>query len=396
MKIEQSQIDLSASHASVERKTEQLDVRAWKDNPAAAVPALPPNTNTLSDLIHPGLQGLLTAPGQNRDLVQPGGSVEQWVKQMKFAIRGMDLAGEIQKQLNAPDGVHPKADAEITQAAELGPREKMELQILRRLLEKFFGRKIDVATPEDVATCPPSESCPQATEGQAGDPSAPRQGWGLAVDYRQERYESETMNFQASGVVQTADGREIDLQIDLSMSREFYESTEVHLRAGDALTDPLVINFDGTAAELGDEKLQLDIDLDGSVDQVAWVTPGSGMLALDRDGNGTVTDGSELFGPASGNGFAELAAHDEDGNGWIDEGDSVFDRLRVWTRDTEGQEKLLALGQTGVGAIYLGHVASPFAIKDDQNQLQAQVRATGLVLFESGLAGTVQQLDLAL
>jgi hypothetical protein len=43
---------------------------------------------------------------------------------------------------------------------------------------------------------------------------------------------------------------------------------------------------------------------------------------------GRIDSGSELFGPATGSGFGELAALDGDGNGWIDENDDAFARLR--------------------------------------------------------------------
>lgn len=56
---------------------------------------------------------------------------------------------------------------------------------------------------------------------------------------------------------------------------------------------------------------------------------GSGFLALDRNQNGVVDDGSELFGTQSGDGFAHLALYDQDSNGWIDANDPVFDKLRI-------------------------------------------------------------------
>jgi hypothetical protein len=115
---------------------------------------------------------------------------------------------------------------------------------------------------------------------------------------------------------------------------------------------------------------------------------------LDRNEDGVINDGTELYGPQSGSGFAELSQHDEDGNGWIDEGDSVYDRLRLWSRDESGGERLIGLGQAGVGAIYLGHIDTPFQLKDEDNQLQGRVRDTGLFLRENGGSGTVQELDL--
>ena len=55
-----------------------------------------------------------------------------------------------------------------------------------------------------------------------------------------------------------------------------------------------------------------------SAENIAFVEPGSGMLALDRNGDGKVNDGRELFGPTAGNGFAGACRPDADGNRWID------------------------------------------------------------------------------
>ena len=38
-----------------------------------------------------------------------------------------------------------------------------------------------------------------------------------------------------------------------------------------------------------------------------------------------------------------------DGNGWIDEKDEIFNRLRIWTKDESGNDKLVALGVAGIG-----------------------------------------------
>ena len=54
-----------------------------------------------------------------------------------------------------------------------------------------------------------------------------------------------------------------------------------------------------------------------------------------------------------------------------------------------------ALGQAGVGAIYLGNVSTEFAVKDAANTQQGQVRSSGMFLRENGMAGVIQQIDLA-
>lgn len=118
------------------------------------------------------------------------------------------------------------------------------------------------------------------------------------------------------------------------------------------------------------------------------------FLALDRNGNGTIDNGQELFGATSGNGFNELAAFDADGNQFIDSGDPIYNRLRIWSKDQEGNDNLVALGQQQIGAIYLGHMATPFSLKNAQNQLAGQVQASSFFLREDGSSGSIQQIDL--
>jgi hypothetical protein len=228
-------------------------------------------------------------------------------------------------------------------------------------------------------------------------PAAPnqRQGWGLEYDRMERREEVETTSFQAEGLIRTQDGHEVAFQVRLNMSRSFVEENRLSIRAGDAaLKDPLVLNFDGRAAELGSQTFRFDIDADGTADQISTLSSGSAFLALDRNGDGTVTDGSELFGPQTGDGFAELAALDQDGNRWIDANDPIFNKLRVWSVDPTGRSTLAALGEVGVGAIYLGSADTPFQLKSPDNELLGQVRATGVFIREDGTVGTVQQIDL--
>lgn len=144
------------------------------------------------------------------------------------------------------------------------------------------------------------------------------------------------------------------------------------------------------------KKFRFDLDFDGKEDRISFVGPGSGFLALDLNGDGQINNGKELFGPNTGNGFSELAQYDEDGNQWIDENDSIYDRLRIWTKDSEGKDTLFALGQKGIGAIYLGNIDTSFAMKNQDNHLQGRVRKSGIYVSENGSVGTVQQIDLTL
>ena len=201
--------------------------------------------------------------------------------------------------------------------------------------------------------------------------------------------EAERTSFAAQGSVQTADGRNISFSAQFTMQRQ-YQSKTVTTAADNATQDPLIVNFGGGPAQLTGAKIAFDLNGDGKPETVSFVAGGSGFLVLDRNADGKVNDGTEMFGPQSGNGFAELAAYDSDGNGWIDENDPVFSQLQIWSQDG-----LSSLSDKGVGAIATSSVATPFAIKDSSNALEGNVVSSGVYLSENGLAGTVQQVDLA-
>lgn len=214
-----------------------------------------------------------------------------------------------------------------------------------------------------------------------------------------ESYYEETENvlYKSQGKVTTADGREITFNLDLGMSRSFreYYREEYDMPQLQRVCDPLVINFDGNVANLSDQKFFFDIDADGKEDEISELAAGSGYLALDKNNDGVINNGSELFGPQSGDGFADLAEYDEDGNGWIDENDSVWNKLKIWCRNEKGENELYTLAEKGVGAICLQKAATDFALKDTKNQAKGYIRSTGIFLYENGNVGSVQHLDLA-
>lgn len=207
--------------------------------------------------------------------------------------------------------------------------------------------------------------------------------------------ESERTTFASTGLVQTADGRNIGFNIELSMSRSFMAEFNTLETVNYIKTDPLMINLDTNIGSVSDQKFYFDLDSDGREEQISFAGAGSGFLALDKNGDGKINDGSELFGTKSGDGFKDLSLYDEDGNGWIDENDSVFSRLKIWTKDSEGNDYLIDLKKADVGAIYLGNVDTQFSLKDDDNNLNAEIKKTGIYLHEStGAAGTMNHVDL--
>lgn len=207
-------------------------------------------------------------------------------------------------------------------------------------------------------------------------------------------HEEETTAFSSMGMVRTADGREINFNIDLEMSRSFTEEYSLFSKENVIFTDPLVINLNAAAADVSDQKFYFDLDADGEEEEISYLGKGSGFLAYDKNGDGVINDGSELFGTKSGDGFADLAAYDNDGNGWIDENDDIFNKLKVWVKAEDGTDKLLDLKEAGVGAIYLGKTTTQFSLNNAQtNDTNAAIRSTGVFLKENGEAGTIQHVD---
>ncbi len=270
-----------------------------------------------------------------------------------------------------------------------------KLLLIKKLIEALTGHEVRFQTAADIEMAPRESSAVPYAAQNASPQGQERAGWGVRYDYSESHTETENTSFQAAGIVKTADGKEIQFTFDVQMARSFSSSTSVSLRAGDALLDPLVINFNGPAAMLTDQKFSFDLNADGSDETMPFVQGGSGILAFDRNGDGRVNNGSELFGPLTGNGFAELSKYDADGNGWIDEQDGEYKRLSIWTKAADGRDILRGLKAGGVGAIFTGYADTSFALKDDANNLRGQIRRTGLYLNETGKAGSIQQLDVA-
>ncbi len=299
----------------------------------------------------------------------------------------LDLSEEGQYIKSSVNNVDGAQDIDV----QVSDKDKQKILLLQKFLESITGKKIKLVLPEKIRlnnTDLRLERLPQ-TNLQS------RQGWGIIYSASEQYSEHESMSFAAQGLVKTADGREISIGLELNVSRDFAYSSNINFRAGDAVkVDPLVINLDTPSASLTETKFAFDLDADGTAENISFVGPGSGFIALDQNNDGIINDGSELFGTRSGDGFKDLAAYDIDNNGWIDENDPIYDKLRIWTKNEAGQDVLFALGQKGVGAIFLGSAATNFSLKDAGNQLNGEISKTGIYLNENGTAGTIQHVDL--
>lgn len=292
---------------------------------------------------------------------------------------------------------------------EIDAPEDPKLLLIRAIIEAITGKSIkfvgeSAANQSDKAssTTPTMANLANANGGEVIAVSSGNTAFGLRYNSNEVIKENETTNFSASGIIKTADGKEIQFQCDLSMQRSFYmdNSTEIFMGASTdrkSLCDPLIINFAGTAAELKNTTFAFDLNADGSAENIQELAAGSAFLVLDKNKDGKINNGNEMFGTQSGDGFADLSVYDEDGNGWIDENDSVYNSLGVWNNSAYGG-KIRSLKEAGIGAIYLQNANTEFSIKDKTtNELQGQIRKTGIFLNEkNGNIGTIQHVDLAI
>ena len=360
-----------------------------------------------SDL--PGAILTLSAEAEGKSFVE---SMEEYKEQKKEEAARKKQENE-QKYADSMAEQLRKLQKSGSLNMEMSDEYRMKLELLKRLFQMLTrGRALDDSgnltqdSPEILDLRSPSYRI--GTESSSTSASVKSLGsisigtgssgttWQRVTATSGFVSESESTTFASSGMVKTQDGRSIDFNIEVSMSRAFTSQINTLTTQNYIKTDPLVINLDTDIGSVTDQKFLFDLDSDGDEEEISFAGKGSGFLALDRNGDGRIGDGSELFGTKSGDGFKDLAAFDEDGNGWIDENDSIYSKLKVWTKDEAGNDYLINLKDADVGAIYLDNADTQFSLKDGNNRLNGEIKKTGIYLHEStGAAGTLNHIDLA-
>ena len=196
----------------------------------------------------------------------------------------------------------------IEQSLDEGKRASLDYQILRRTL----------MIEQDEPT-----------------PQAPPQ--------TQTRSEPPAISAQASAFEQVVAQRELELSVGTPAEPQ--------------KTDPLVLDIAGNGFSTSglSRPVLFDLDGDGRRDQISVPTGDDALLAWDRNGNGRIDNGRELFGDQHGaaNGFAELGKFDDNQDGRIDAADAIYDQLLLLRFDAQGRQSTQSLSQAGVSTIYL-------------------------------------------
>ncbi|MCD8460845.1 calcium-binding protein [Xylella taiwanensis] len=170
--------------------------------------------------------------------------------------------------------------------------------------------------------------------------------------------------------------------------------------------DPLVLDLDGDGIETvaAGKNILFDHDGDGIKHASGWIKSDDGLLVLDRNGNGHIDDGSELFGAdtllANGqkatSGFEALRDLDSNGDGVFDAGDTRFTDVRVWrdlNQDGRSQtNELFTLSSLGIASIALTPTDTQRVNLNDGNFIDGR----GTYTRSDGRTGVVGNLQLGL
>jgi len=149
----------------------------------------------------------------------------------------------------------------------------------------------------------------------------------------------------------------------VDLTNAFEDARVTLVESGECRGSPLVLDLagDGIRTTTIEEGVCFDLFGQGSSVRSAWLAGADdAFLAMDRDGNGRIQGGAELFGNGTSggrflDGFSALESLDRNGDGWVDSDDPDFSALRLWIdRDRDGQSEsteLQSLEAAGIRAL---------------------------------------------
>ncbi|AMC35261.1 hypothetical protein [Janthinobacterium sp. B9-8] len=300
------------------------------------------------------------------------------------------FAAFFNQELKAMASLLPQAEAKQADASQAVDKSKEER--FQSLWEMLFGSH---PTSKPATPCPENTTPTNSSTDTASAASAPIKPQPITIKFLAVEHTktSESCSFNASGKVCLKDGstRQFDVGYQNAQNTE---STRIVGAEWLTLKDPLVVDMGPATTKLSQQSVDFDLDNDGKKERMRLPDANSGLLFLDRNHNGVADNGSELFGPQSGNGFSDLAKLDDDHNGWIDEGDAAYTDLKLWQSGDQSTGRVQTLAQAGVGAMATASVQTEYGLKEDDEVL-GQIRASSVWLGEHGGAGSVRQIDLA-
>jgi len=251
----------------------------------------------------------------------------------------------------------PKLERDLDLMLRMISKDEKEYESLKARFEKLLNQArggttsdVEPATAEVSAGSPvavAAESAAMVGSSTSGTISAGRQSQALTTE-------------EMSASLARRNSYELNLK--------FRQNTSVEERIGISLeelgikkVDPLVLDLDGKGIQLTEagKGAIFDVTADGKLDSTAWVKGNTALLTYDRNGNGVIDNGSELFGDQNGaaDGFEELGKYDTNGDRKITILDPIFKALKLY-RDLNGDGKMSknefsTLSELGIKALNL-------------------------------------------
>ena len=253
--------------------------------------------------------------------------------EMSLTVSGEALSGFTRASEKLADGESPLFDKFLGLGKDLLSNPDDVMNEILKMLDGFFSGQGDseAAFTKFIKDLLGSGLLPQTSGAQAQDGTS---GSG-------------TTSFQ--------------LSIQMEFSFEF--SATVQVSEGQVQeSDPITLDLNGNGIELTSYRngAQFDITGKGQAATTAFVSGGDAFLAIDRNGNGAIDSGKELFGDQNGakNGYEELAKLDSNLDGVINKLDKDFAKLVLFKDNGNGRTEpgeLVSLTEAGIAEIGLNY-----------------------------------------
>jgi hypothetical protein len=163
---------------------------------------------------------------------------------------------------------------------------------------------------------------------------------------------------------------------------------------------PVTLDLDGDGVETThvNDGAYFDHDANGFAEQTGWASSDDGLLVWDRNGDGIINNGREVFGnntllnngTLASNGFQALVEWDGNLDGKIDAIDSIWANLKVW-QDYDGDgyssvDELRSLSDLGIASINTGYTNSSYVDPNGNEH-----RQVGSFKWADGRTGTANR-----
>jgi len=209
--------------------------------------------------------------------------------------------------------------------------------------------------------------------------------------------QTQQLNFSMQGDF-IIDNQAVNLNYQLQLNSQYSTASTVNMSAA-ALKDPLVIQYGAQSIGKIIGYQALDINNDKQQDNLPIFSGDVGYLVYDKNNDQQVNNGSELFGPTSNNGFAELAMLDSNQNGYFDQQDDKYQQVYIWQpkhMNSAEEQNLVTLSQAGIKAISLNAIDTQFNFRGDHGEIDAQLTQSSFAITNNNQAVGVHQIDVRL